>query len=139
MLYFILPFPPSVNSYWRQSTRSGRPCAILSAKGRQYKKDVMAAIKRQLGRVEPITRPVIVELCYHRPDNRTRDLDNGIKAVFDAITNARVWQDDSLVHDFHPKWAENWNYASIPETAIPGFCVGKGTVEIAISVKGAKQ
>lgn len=39
----------------------------------------------------------MVMLEYLPPDRRRRDIDNGCKAVFDALTHAGVWKDDSQV------------------------------------------
>lgn len=50
--------------------------------------------------------------------NRRRDLDNYNKALFDALTNARVWEDDSQVKRMAIEW---------------GPVVKPGRVEITIS------
>ncbi|MBD3768001.1 MAG: RusA family crossover junction endodeoxyribonuclease [Gammaproteobacteria bacterium] len=86
-----LPFPPSINGYWR--AYSGRQ--IISAKGREYRADV---IKQMFYEHMPRYECEIeVHITLYPPDRRKRDIDNYIKAVFDAMTHAKVWVDDSQV------------------------------------------
>lgn len=101
MLVLKLPFPPSVNSYWRHVVIGGRARAILSSKARDYKKAVAARVTPPAPR---INRPVAAHVTLHPPDKRKRDLDNFQKALFDAITGAGIWEDDSLVHDLRLVW-----------------------------------
>lgn len=101
MLEVTLPWPPSVNTYWR--TFQGR--MIISEKGRQYRKDVadqvliQRAAKNYVGKLQ-------VEIEAFRPDKRRRDLDNLLKAVLDGCTHAGVWEDDSNIVDLRIYWAE---------------------------------
>lgn len=84
-----LPWPPSVNNYWRQF--KGR--LIISADGRRYRDLVLASF---VGRT-PIAERIAVTMFAFPPDRRRRDLDNALKAPLDALTHARVWEDDSLI------------------------------------------
>lgn len=93
-----LPWPPSVNRYWRQL--NGR--AILSADGRAYKQEV-AACCIFVG-AQKFEGPVAVDILAVRPDKRRRDLDNLLKAALDAMT-PWVWADDSQVVDLRIRWA----------------------------------
>ena len=78
-----LPFPPSVNTYWRAPNRgplAGRH--LISAAGRKYQSEASAAIVEQLRRLpKPSTTPAAVEIILFPPDQRRRDLDNYNKAV----------------------------------------------------------
>lgn len=96
---FILPFPPSVNRMWRSV--NGR--AILSKEGREYRASVLS----HLWGVEFDTWicPVRVSITAIRPDARRRDLDNLLKGILDAMKYARVFEDDSQVHDLRIQWA----------------------------------
>jgi len=88
-----VPFPPSVNSYYR-SIRRGRICqSILSKKGREYKDKVKAII----GDIKPLEGrlAVYIELCP--PDRRRRDIDNYTKALLDSLTESGVWLDDEQI------------------------------------------
>lgn len=95
----FLPWPPSVNTYWRSLSRgklAGR--VLVSEKGRAYRKTVgdLIAANRVVGfSVHRVA--VDIEACP--PDRRKRDLDNLPKAVLDALTHAGLWVDDSQVDD----------------------------------------
>ena len=100
MSEFILPWPPSMNTYWR--TFNGR--MIISAKGRDYRIAVAQQIKDQDCATQ-YKGKMKVEIEAYRPDNRRRDLDNLLKAVLDGCTHAGVWEDDSNIVDLRIYWA----------------------------------
>lgn len=116
----ILPFPPSVNTYWRAPNKgplAGRH--LISAKGRAYQSDACAAIIEQLRKLpKPSSALAAVEIILFPPDARRRDIDNYNKALFDALTHAGIWEDDSQVCRMLVEW---------------GPVVKKGKVEITIS------
>ncbi|WP_394521681.1 hypothetical protein C1N60_08840 [Pantoea sp. SGAir0184] len=96
-----LPFPPSVNTYWR-NTRKG---VLISASGRSFRSNALADIMEQLRRMpEPITVNVAVSVILYPPDKRPRDLDNYLKAAFDSLTHAGVWVDDKQIKRFEVEW-----------------------------------
>lgn len=96
-----LPWPPSVNTYWRNF--DGR--MIISAKGREYRESVgdqillQRAAKFFQGKLR-----VVIEAA--RPDRRRRDLDNLLKATLDGLAHAGVYEDDSQIVDLRIFWAE---------------------------------
>lgn len=96
-----LPWPPSVNKYWR--TFQGR--MIISAEGRSYRKAVADQVLIQRG-AKHYTGKLCVVIEAFRPDNRRRDLDNLLKAVLDGCTHAGVWEDDSNIVDLQIYWAD---------------------------------
>ena len=101
-----LPFPPSVNRYWR-APNSGplKGRHLISADGRKYQSAACAAIIEQLRRLpKPSTEPAAVEILLFPPDARRRDIDNYNKALFDALTHAGVWEDDSQVKKMLVEW-----------------------------------
>ncbi|MBJ9281225.1 RusA family crossover junction endodeoxyribonuclease [Citrobacter koseri] len=103
----VLPFPPSVNTYWR-SPNSGplKGRHLISAKGRAYQSAACAAIIEQLRRLpKPSSSPASVEILLYPPDSRRRDIDNYNKALFDALTHAGIWEDDSQVKRMLVEWA----------------------------------
>lgn len=109
-----LPFPPSVNTYWR-NTRKG---VLISASGRCFRSNALAAVMEQLKRrPQPITGNVEVSVLLFPPDKRQRDLDNYLKALFDSLTHAGVWGDDKQIKRF---------------TVESGVQVKKGKVDITI-------
>lgn len=103
----VLPFPPSVNTYWR-APNSGplKGRHLISAKGRAYQSAACAAIIEQLRRLpKPSSSPASVEILLYPPDTRRRDIDNYNKALFDALTHAGIWEDDSQVKRMLVEWA----------------------------------
>lgn len=92
MTTITLPWPPSVNRYWRSV--NGR--VLIAAAGRQYRLDVeLVAALLQFKRHGDAKVVVRIEAWF--PDLRRRDIDNVLKAPLDALTSARVWQDDSQI------------------------------------------
>lgn len=90
MSLVILPWPPSVNRYWR--TFRGR--MLISADGRSYRQEaVIAAMPGQrFGAAK-----VRVSIDAWLPDNRRRDVDNLLKAPLDALCHAGIYDDDSQI------------------------------------------
>jgi crossover junction endodeoxyribonuclease RusA len=95
----VLPWPPSMNRYWR--TYQGR--MIISQEGRAYREAVISLLIER--KVKPIAGKLIVEIEAWRPDNRVRDLDNLLKATLDSLTHAGVYNDDSQIVDLRIYWA----------------------------------
>jgi len=86
-----LPYPPSVNHYWR---RVGAR-TLISAEGRRYRKRVASALS--LYSMAPMTGSVDVFINVHPPDRRRRDLDNILKALLDALEHGGVYANDSQI------------------------------------------
>lgn len=95
---YILPFPPSVNRMWRSV--NGR--AILSKEGREYRARVLSSMWGS--DYDPFICPIAVDITVIRPDARRRDLDNLLKGILDALQHARVFDDDSQIHDIRIRW-----------------------------------
>jgi crossover junction endodeoxyribonuclease RusA len=97
-------WPPSVNHGWRNV--GNRTC--LSAAGRDFRhemqKSVLALRSEKKLPLESILGPLEVGVTLYPPDKRVRDIDNYCKAIFDAFTHAKVWQDDSQVKELHIRW-----------------------------------
>lgn len=98
MIVLELPYPPTVNHYWRHTVEKGRAKVYISAEGRAYRNAVWAAVlqsalsqrKAPEGRLE-------VAISAYVPDRRPRDLDNINKALLDSLVHAKVFKDDSLI------------------------------------------
>lgn len=93
---FCLPFPPSVNTYWR--TFKGR--MLLSERGRVFRTEVAASIL-QNGFPEKMTGRLKVQVVLCPPDKRRRDLDNSLKGILDSLQHAGVYRDDEQIDDLH--------------------------------------
>jgi crossover junction endodeoxyribonuclease RusA len=101
MIELTLPWPPTVNTYWRNF--NGR--TIVSARGRSYRKAVADQVLIQHA-AKHIDYAVKVEIQCFRPDRRRRDVDNLLKALLDSMTYAGVMQDDALIEDLRVYWAD---------------------------------
>lgn len=103
-----LSWPPSVNVYWRHVGAK----VLISREGRAYALKVYGCVLNQimpscaLAASRRINYPVSVDIIAHPPNKARRDLDNLPKAILDALTKARLWEDDSLVHDLRIRWGE---------------------------------
>ncbi|HYG67726.1 MAG TPA: RusA family crossover junction endodeoxyribonuclease [Anaeromyxobacteraceae bacterium] len=93
-----LPYPPSVNHYWRHlPTGRGRMSVIIGEEGQRFRGAVWIEARRR--RLAMIEGPVAIDIVVTRPDLRRRDFDNIEKATFDALVFAKLIEDDSLVLD----------------------------------------
>lgn len=97
----ILPYPPSVNTYWRHVVMGRSARVLISKEGRAYRKAVGDAVAEQRAGRMSGSRKLAVNLTAFPPDARARDLDNLPKAVLDALTHAGVWSDDSQIDALH--------------------------------------
>ena len=92
MIKITLPWPPSVNTYYRKVGNK----ILISKKGREYK----AAVKIicvELGVNKKLTSKLKLYARCYPPDLRRRDLDNLNKALLDSLEKAGVYCDDSQV------------------------------------------
>ena len=91
MLEFELPYPPSVNHYYR---RVG-PRTLISREGRRYRESVASTLA-ELG-VRRMEGPLAMEVELFPPDRRRRDIDNTMKALLDSLQHGGAYRDDSQV------------------------------------------
>jgi crossover junction endodeoxyribonuclease RusA len=104
ILNITLPWPPSINTYWR--TVDGR--ILISADGRAYRKAIVNQIGAQGNQkhFKHFDGPIKMIIEAYRPDNLRRDLDNLFKAPLDAMAHAGVYEDDSQIKDLRIYWAD---------------------------------
>jgi crossover junction endodeoxyribonuclease RusA len=95
MIAFNLPWPPSVNHYWRSIPLRRCSRVILSREGRRYRERVCARLVNS--GVPPLGGRLEVRLVLHAPSRRTSDIDNRIKAIGDALEHAGVIGNDSQI------------------------------------------
>lgn len=91
-MVITLPWPPSVNRYWR---RAGNHTHI-SNEGRAWRTDAAVSMLRAQRFGES---RVSVSIEAYPPDKRRRDLDNVLKAVLDALQTGQIFNDDAQVDD----------------------------------------
>ena len=123
----VLPWPPSVNRYWRHwwdpkaknagTVKRGAMRHTISERGRAYRRLVGQYVAYFHRLSEPLDGPLGVAVEFCEPDRRKRDLDNLHKGIWDALQAAGVYSDDHQIRERH-------------ETV--GNVVPKGLVRIAI-------
>ena len=88
-----LPWPPSVNRYWRHVGRR----VLISREGRAFRRNVCALLGGGGARKPPVSGRIALAMDAFPPDRRRRDLDNLPKAVQDSLAHAGVYEDDSQI------------------------------------------
>ena len=58
-------------------------------------------------------RPLSVTVAMTPPDKRLHDIDNILKCLFDSLTHACFWQDDSYVKELHMSYASPKKQGSV--------------------------
>lgn len=98
-LTFDLPWPPSVNHYWRVFTLNGRATVSLSSDGTAYRKATALAVVRQRVPQYQLTGRIGVMVEVFPPNRAVHDLDNLGKGIFDALKTADVIRDDGNIDE----------------------------------------
>jgi len=92
---FVLPFPVSVNQYYRSIPRGKFCSVILSLAGRKFKARVANLIEDS--ERQPTDKPVIVMIKLYPPTKRKYDVDNMLKSLLDSLIGI-AYVDDSQIH-----------------------------------------
>jgi crossover junction endodeoxyribonuclease RusA len=99
-IQILMPWPPSVNGYWRSIIRgvgkNAYAVQILSADAREYIETAYRACYSQSLIDLFDDRRVSLDMHFH-PKRRGCDIDNFTKGLFDAMSKAKVWKDDKQV------------------------------------------
>jgi len=100
--------PTSANAIWRScvAARGRKVYSYRSEEYRAWLRRVEAEILARGVRIPDDWPFVGVELILTPPNRRDVDVDNRFKALFDALTAARFWRDDSLVADVRASLTE---------------------------------
>ena len=93
----ILPYPPST---WKLYTIVHNR-KVLTQEARYYRKVAVQAATYQYRGHAPFQGALKVTMELHQPSTHGLDVDNAQKAIFDALTHARVWNDDRQIDEFH--------------------------------------
>ena len=91
VLNLTLPWPPSVNRYWRNI--NGR--TLISREARAYKlliQKLTLSIKKIC-----LHGRIFMNILVYPPDRRKRDIDNLIKIVADSLQDAGFYINDSQI------------------------------------------
>lgn len=92
MIILNLPFPPSVNTYYRR----GAHTTYMSKQGREYKAKVSDYIAES-GTPKLGDARVHLEIVLWPKDKRKYDIDNRLKALLDCIESSGVINSDEQV------------------------------------------
>jgi crossover junction endodeoxyribonuclease RusA len=92
MIVFDLPLPPSINHYWGQSGHR----RYVSKAGVAFKEKVAEYVidykVPKLG-----TARIAMSVVLFPKDRRKQDIDNRIKALWDALADAGVFDNDEQI------------------------------------------
>ena len=94
MIELELPWPPSVNRYYRHAEHR----VLISREGRAYRQKVCSMLR---GSGPMLEGPIEMTIDATPPDRRRRDLDNILKCLLDTLQHARFYRDDSQIKDLH--------------------------------------
>jgi Holliday junction resolvase RusA-like endonuclease len=94
MQMFELPWPPSINHYYRNV----RGRIIISKEGRQYRERIGHLLAASNAKI--VDGPIAMGIDFYPPDSRRRDLDNVQKALWDALQHGGLYRDDSQIKRF---------------------------------------
>ena len=87
-----LPYPPSVNSYWRANGHR----RFISKEGVAFTREVDLIIK--MSKVKSFEgKRLAISVVIHPRSKRKFDLDNTLKAILDALMKAGMYNDDSQI------------------------------------------
>ena len=92
MLILTLPLPPSVNHYWGSHGRR----RFVSKAGKEFKAQVSDYVVEY--RVPKLgTARLEMQVTLYPKDRRKQDIDNRIKALWDALADAGVFDNDEQI------------------------------------------
>ena len=95
MLIIELPFPPSINHYWKHRVIGRHASIYLSDDALKFR----AEVRNRIGVMVATPDRLSVSIDLFAPNKRTYDIDNRIKSILDAFTHAGVWIDDEQVDE----------------------------------------
>ena len=91
MIDFTFPLPPSVNHYYGHTSNGGM---YIKADGKKYRE-----IVKWMSKGKRIDSLVSATVIFAFPDRHRRDIDNGLKCLFDSMKEAGVYPDDSYIYE----------------------------------------
>ena len=95
MINLTLPYPPSVNHYWGVSGKQ----RFIGKKGKEFRQAVAEACLD--AQIQTMDGRLAVHIAIWPPDKRTRDIDNTIKPLLDAMEHAGVYENDCQINQLH--------------------------------------
>jgi crossover junction endodeoxyribonuclease RusA len=99
LIVLELPFPPSLNTYWRHA----RGRTYINKTGLAYRQSVLEYVTRH--QIKAAAGDLEYHVDLYPPDRRRRDGDNfSFKVIWDSLTQSGCIVDDSLFK----KWGGQW-------------------------------
>lgn len=95
MIVLNLPWPPSVNHYWRSIPARRGSRVLLSREGRAYRERVCDQLVAE--RMPRLAGRLRVRVVLHPPTRRMLDIDNRIKPLGDSLEHAGLMNDDEQI------------------------------------------
>ena len=93
-MILTLPYPPSVNTYWRANGKR----RFLSKAGVEFKQAVQEyVIDNSIPKFGSVR--LRMDVVIRPRSRRVFDIDNLLKAILDSLMDAGVYDDDSQVDD----------------------------------------
>ena len=107
-IVIALPFPPTVNHYWKFVRNRTNIGVYISEKGMLYRDEVLFLTinhknenKWELARSYFGGERIAVSIAVYPPDKRRRDLDNILKCVLDSMAKAKIYEDDYQIDNLY--------------------------------------
>jgi len=101
VLVLVLPLPPSVNDFYGCTAPvAHRVIKYVKTVGKEYKRLVAEYVTLNQFDVHS-NIPLRVEIIFNYATAHRQDIDNRLKCLLDALTEAGVYEDDSLIYDLH--------------------------------------
>lgn len=121
-----LPFPPSTNNLFAQNRKTGRRFPSKGYKAWRNEAHVLL----RMAKIPRFEVPVVIKLELTPKDNRARDASNYIKAVEDALVQARILIDDDqrYVKAVAPYWLNPSPRAGVLVIIRPAVNLGRGAL-----------
>ena len=91
---FTLPFPPSINDYYRRRVKGG---VYIDSTGQAFRKAVVERLSFIFKGGKPTTSDIEMQVEMYPKDRRRRDVDNILKPLLDAMEHAGVYKNDSQI------------------------------------------
>lgn len=92
----LLPWPPSINDYYGMRCNGRVPHKYIKEAGKLYRVAVLEIIQEKDLEVRANV-PLKLTITWTPPNKGTHDIDGPFKCLFDSLTEANFWQDDSYI------------------------------------------
>lgn len=105
MIQLSTPFPPTTNNLFLNANKGRVPTPAYKA----WKKAAWDQVQLEMcfsAQGDPILGPYRMTIRLERPDNRSRDLSNYIKALEDLLVSCGVIRDDSDARSLYVEWTD---------------------------------